>query len=80
MTDLTKQREELAFNLKYGTNPDAFPGSADWHEAQAAKKALTDFDADHPEVKAKAQAKAAERKAYKNDLNSHYSRALRMED
>lgn len=60
MTNLTEQRAALEFTLKYKVNPNAFPSSKAGQAYRAAKQALADFDAAHPEIKA---ASEAEKKA-----------------
>lgn len=54
---LEGQREVLA-SADYNTySPDDFPGSKRYNEHQKAEKALREFDAAHPEIKAALQAK-----------------------
>lgn len=44
---LKSKRDMLSMNSH---NPEAFPGSAAWREAEEWRKALNAFDAEHPEI------------------------------
>lgn len=48
MTLLKAERAKLA--AAYSRADGGFPGSVGWRAAQAAEKALADFDLAHPEV------------------------------
>ena len=64
----TETREELRLAEYNSYDPDNFPGSRGWRANQAARKALADYDAAHPElvaeIAARKDAKAAAEKAY----------------
>jgi Uma2 family endonuclease len=59
---LEKKREILSQN---SYDPDAFPGSSAWLRSEEWRRALVDFDDDHPEIiveiKAKKQAERNKR-------------------
>lgn len=65
-------RAEIAGRLQ--DRAGAFPGSREWHEAQAIEAELAAFDAAHPEVTAMLAAARAARTAESVD------RATRLED
>ena len=61
---LYAKRQELTDQQQNLYDPSDFPGSAEWKKHNTALKAVTTFDAEHPEIKAelKAQRKTKDAK------------------
>ena len=55
-TTLAEQRAELAKKENYTYDPANFPGSQGWRANQLARRALSEFDAAHPEILAQIKA------------------------
>lgn len=62
MDELIKQRAELAERM-VALDTGAFPGSKAWMAYNAACKAVSAFDAAHPEVAEELKRRSAERSA-----------------
>ena len=60
---LRAQRKALVEAEYNSYDPEAFPGSPQWRKNKAARNALDEFDAAHPEVAAEIKAEAAAKKA-----------------
>jgi hypothetical protein len=60
---LAETRKQLVSDEYNSYSPDNFPGSKPWRVNYIARKALSDFDAAHPEIKAAIDADKAARDA-----------------